>query len=198
MKKRGMMYKVLCIVLLGVMSLTLALPSVALAADHADVTITAQPSFIAITGTDTWTINGLTGTGRIAPDTIYYSNPLGDTTAPTSTVVDGECEFTVTNASSTVPLDLTVNIAHFTGGDAMQNSNSDGSNGANAYGAFVYYSGMTFANKVVAKSTGSSAMTTDWSGATLKWGIQLETQSGAWASGSAQTSTATITATEHT
>lgn len=195
MKRRGITLLVGLVAVIGLLA-GLLTPSVAFAATSADVTVTGTPSFIAITGTDTWTINGLTGNSRLYIDTTYYSNPLGDTTSPSATVVDGECKFTVTNASSTVPLTLTVNIANFTGGDASTNSNS-GSNGATSYGAYTYYSGMTYTNKVVAKTTGSSALITNWTGSTLKWGIELKTQSNAWTTGTAMSTTATITATEY-
>ena len=168
-------------------------PSVAFAATSQNVTVTGTPSFIAITNTPgTWTING---SGFMLPNTTYYSNPLGETTLPSDPVVDGECRFTVTNASSTVPLDLTVNFGHFTGGDAMQNSNS-GNSGANAFGAYSYCSGMTYSSgKVIAKTTGSGLMKTNWTSSTLKWGLTIKTQSGDWTTGATQTATVTITAT---
>jgi len=192
-RRIGMLFGLLAVfgLLAGLLS-----PAVAFAATSADVTITGTPTFIAITGTDSWTINGLTGDSKMDVNTTYYSNPLGDTTSPSATVVDGECKFTVTNASSNVALDLTVNIGNFSGGDAMTNSNL-GTNGANSFGAYTYYSGMTYTGKVIGKTTGSAALYSDWSGSTLKWGIELKTQSGAWTSGTAETSTATITATEH-
>ena len=163
------------------------------------VTVTAKASFIAITlDVNTWTINGIDGNGFIAPDTKYYANPTGatgDVTAPTATVIDGDCYFQVTNASSSVPLDLTVNWGHFTGGDAMQNANSKTTNGANAFAAAAYCTGMTYADAPSANVSGSAAMKDEWTGATLKWGLYIETQSGAWTSGDVQTSTVTIVAT---
>jgi len=168
---------------------------VALAASSQNITITAIPTFIAITNTPaTWTINGITGNGFILPNTTYYSNPLGDTTAPASTVADGSCRFTVTNASSSVALDLTVTFGNFSNGDASTNSDT-GSNGATSFGAYAWYSGMTYSSKVIAKTTGSSLLYDEWSGSTLKWGAEIKTQSNAWTVGTSMTATMTITAT---
>jgi hypothetical protein len=168
---------------------------VVFAGSSSNVTITAIPTFIAITNDpSTWTINGITGNGFILPNTTYYSNPLGDTTAPAATVADGSCRFTVTNASSSIALDLTVTFGNFSSGDASTNSNT-GSNGATTFGAYSWYSGMTYSSKVVAKTTGSSLLYDEWSGSTLKWGAEIKTQSNAWGSGTPMTATMTITAT---
>lgn len=194
-RRIGMLFGLLAVfgLLAGLLS-----PAIALAATSADVTITGTPTYIAITGTDTWTINlGTNGDGKMDIATTYYSNPLGCNLSPSDPVVDGECKFTVTNASSNVPLTLTVNIANFTGGDAMANSNS-GAGGVGTYGAYVYSTGMTYSSgKVVAKATGSAALTTNFTGATLKWGITISTQTDEWTSPTAETTTATITATEY-
>jgi len=109
-------------------------------------------------------------------------------------VVDGECRFTITNTSS-VATDLTVNFPHFTGGDAMQNSD-DGIAGVGEFGAFSYLSGVNYSTgKVIAKNTGSLdlkdglAATTD-----VKWGLTCITQTDVWTSGTPMTSTVVITA----
>ena len=196
MKGRLILGLVLTVALLA----GIVLPASSAFADTSQtVTVTAKASFIAITlDVNTWTINGIDGNGFIAPDTKYYANPTGatgDVTAPTATVIDGDCYFQVTNASSSVPLDLTVNWGHFTGGDAMQNANSKTTNGANAFAAAAYCTGMTYANAPSANVSGSATMKDEWTGATLKWGLYIETQSGAWTSGDVQTSTVTIVAT---
>jgi hypothetical protein len=173
------------------------IPSVAFASTSQNVTVTGAPSFIAITNTpSTWTINGASdnGSGYILPATTYYSNPVLGTASPGATVNDTVCEFTVSNASATVPMTLTVTWSAFTGGDAMINTNT-GSANATAYGAYCWYSGMTYSGKVVAKTAGSSLMKSSWSSATLKWGVEISTMTGAWTSGTAETSTITITAT---
>ena len=165
------------------------------AATSQDVTVTATPAFISIANApSTWTINGITGSGVIAEDTIYYSNPLGDTTTPSTTVVDGECRFTITN-TSTVAIDLTVNFPNHTGGDASTNSNT-GANGASSFGAYSYFSGVAFASKVIAQASGSAVAYDALAASTdIKWGLEYESQSGTWTSGSAMSSTVNIAAT---
>lgn len=166
-----------------------------LAATSAAVTVTATPGFIGIANSPgTWTINGIIGSGVILKGTAYYANPLGDTTSPSATVVDGECQFTITN-TSTIATDLAVNFADFTGGDAMTNS-GDGTNTANTFGAWSYVSGMTYSGKVVAQATGSAvlkdalAATTD-----IKWGVEVLIKADDFTSATAMSSTITITAT---
>ena len=171
-----------------------------LAATTAVVTVTQDPSFIGIAiDHATITLNSLTGNSLVAPNTTYYTNPLGDTTAPSATVVDGECYFTITN-TSTIATDLTGNMSDFSGGDNNSTNSNDGSNGASSYGAKAYYSGETYSGAVVIKSSGSTtgnfssnlAATTN-----IKIGFWVKTQSGAWAGPTADTATLTITATAH-
>jgi len=180
----------------------LLVPSTAFAATSATVTVTATPSFISITiAQSTWTINGIDGSGKIAPNTTYYSNATGatgDVTPPSATVVDGECYFMVDNTSSVVT-DLTTNMIHFTGGDAMQNIDTGyTTNGANAFGASTYISGAAWpGGAVILKNAASAAMKVDLAATTdLYFGVAIKTQSGAWSSGSNMTSTITVTATD--
>jgi len=172
------------------------------AATSQDVEITATPAYISITNAPgTWTINGILGSGVIETDTLYYSNPGGDTTSPTVTgATDGECRFLITNAS-TVAIDLTVVFPDHIGGDASTNSNT-GSNGATSFGARTYFSGQASGAWVIAKNAGS-AVGYDGLGATtdIRWGLIYESQTNAWTSGTAMTNTVaglnpvTITAT---
>jgi len=110
-------------------------------------------------------------------------------------VVDGECRFTITNTSS-VATDLTVNFPHFTGGDAMQNSD-DGIAGVGEFGAYSYCTGMTYSTgKVVAANSGSGVMKNALAATTnIKWGLTITTQTDVWTSGTSMTSTVVITAT---
>lgn len=161
-----------------------------------DVTVTATPSYIAIANAPgTWTVNGITGDSKILTSTEYWTNPLGDTTTPSDPVVDGECRFTITNTSN-VLTDLTVNFIDFTGGDAMTNSGT-GSGGSGTFGAYSYCTGMTYSTgKVIADSSGSGPMKEDLAATTnIMWGVSCDTQTDDWSSGSAMTSTVTITAT---
>ena len=185
----------LSLVLVLVLVLSLAVP--VLAAESEEITVTYTPAYISISTTPTtWEMNSLTGDSKVRADTLYYSNPGGDTVAPSATVVDGECRFTTTNTSN-IAIDVTLNMADFTGGsDPMVNSNT-GSNGVGTFGAYGWYSGMTYTSKVITQATGSDvlmdalAATTD-----LKWGMEIETQSDAWTGITQSTGTLTISIAE--
>ena len=184
-----------CLMFLAMM-LALIPAGTASAATSANVTVNATPSYISITNApNTWVLNGITGGGAISTNTVYYSSPLGDTTVPSATVADGECRFTVTNAS-TVAIDLTVTCSNFSGGDADMTNSDDGSNGATSYGAYCWNSGIIYASKVIMKTTGSSVMKNALAALTnIKWGAEIETQTDAWAGGSTSQATIIITAT---
>lgn len=187
------------LVVLGlVVALTLPFSIPVTAATFQDVTVTATPEYIAIVCDDlTYTLNEETGDSTIATNTIYYSNPLGDTTIPSSPVVDGECHFSITN-TSTVDIDLTVDMEDFSGGDADMTNSEAGTNGATAYGAYSYYSGLNpYGSKVIVKTngTGSDVLWTSSSpGDPIKIGIEVLTQTDAWTGGNASTATMKITA----
>ena len=141
-----------------------------------------------------WTLNGITGNGKISTNTIYYANPLGDTTAPSPTVLDTECYFTITN-SSTMNINITVDCSNFSGGSANMSNSNTGSNGATSYGGYSWYSGMTYANKVIMKTSGSSILWTSTNpGDDIKIGAEIKTQTNEWTGGSSSTATMTITA----
>jgi len=178
----------------------LPVASYAFAATSQDVTVTATPAYIELTNSpSTWTLNGITGDSVIEPDTVYYANPLGDTTVPSGTVVDGECNFTATNtANSTVSVDLDVDCGNFTGGDANMTNSGTGANGATSYGAYSWNSGDTYpAGRTIMKSSASAEFYTGLATNTaIKWGCEIETQADAWAGGSSSTTTMTVTATK--
>ena len=171
-------------------------PVVGALADTNTVEVTATPSYLGISNSPaTWTLNGISGNSTIEPDTTYYSNPQGDTTAPSATVLDGECRFTITNTSS-VPTYVVIDIENFTGGSDPMTNSDDGTNGATSFGAYSWYSGMLYSNKVVAKTTGSGNLTSSLAAGTdLKWGMEVETQTDAWTGGTSSTATITITVT---
>jgi uncharacterized membrane protein len=165
------------------------------AATSATVTITAAPAFVGITNDpNTWTINGLTHSGFVKNNTVYWSNPTDDQTTPTAGgATDGQCRFTLTNAS-TVPTNITLSIADFSGGDAIKNGNIGTSNTTH-YGAYGYYSGLAMASKVIAQSSGSDPLIVSLAGLTnKKWGIEIKMQTVDWTSATNMTAVATITA----
>ena len=196
--------KKLILVIMLVVMMTLGLTGMALAATSDTITVTATPAFVGISNSPaTWLINGINGApadkvgdGKIRRNILYYANPLGDRTAPSATVLDAECQFTITNTSN-VHTDISVNFPDFVGGDAMTNSNL-GSNGVGAFGAYAWYSGMTYANKVIAKDTGSDILLSDLGEATnKKWGLEVKTQTGAWTDPTSMTSSVVVSAEEH-
>lgn len=185
----------LVLVALACLALTVVL---SLPATASDVEVQAYPSFIQFgSSPGTWTLNGLTGVGQIQPNTSYYSNPLGDTSPPSATVLDGECYFTWSNNSS-VNLTITVNWGAFTGGDADMTNGNSGSNGATSYGAYAWVSGQTYAtDKVVVQSSGSdSVFNTTAAGQDKKWGAEISTRTNSFTGSSNSSSTLTITAVE--
>jgi hypothetical protein len=196
------MKRILVGVLLGLV-LILSAATPVFAASSQDVTVTAAPLYLSITNTpSTWTINGIHGSGLIEPDTIYYADggsDANDTTAPSATVEAGECYFEVTNGTGATTCDLTVTCGSFTGGGADMTNSGDGSNGATTYGMYCWYEGMTYSNKVIVKTSGSAEMYSTGlaADASLKWGVEIETRTDDWSSGTSSTATLTITATAH-
>jgi hypothetical protein len=172
-----------------------------------NVTVTATPLYLSITNSpNTWLINGLGGgteSGKIKPNTTYYANPIlnaDDTTPPSSTVLNTQCNFTVTNAVGAETCDLTVTWGAFTGGGAAMTNSENGGNGTTTYGAYCWYEGMTYSEKVVVMSSGSTKMYTVGLAAntSLKWGVEILTRTDDWTSSTSSTSTTlTITATQH-
>lgn len=163
-----------------------------------DITVTAAPTFIEFGSTPgAWTLNGITGSGYVGEGITYYSNPLGDTAAPSATVLDGECFFTWSNNSS-VNITVTVNWGAFTGGDADMTNSGSGSNGATSFGAYAWVSGQTYADKVIVAGSGSdSVYNTTAAGEDKKWGAEIATRTDSFTGSSPSSSTLTITAVEY-
>jgi len=186
MKKVYVIAAILAVLLVALLSTT---------ASATDVAVTASPSYISFSSAPiTWDLNDITGDGLVNVDTIYYANPLGDTTAPAgAAVADAECQFTWTN-DSTVSINITVNCGNFTGGSCDMGNSNSGSNGAATYGAYCWYSGLTYANKVIVQSSGSDVLYTAAAGVDKKWGAEIETRTNAWAGATPSTATMTITA----
>jgi len=175
--------------------------SPALAATTAVVTVTGTPAYISITiSPTTYTINSDNGANSgMDINTTYYSNPLGSKTSPSATVVDGECDFTISNTSS-VGTDYTGNMSDGSGGSNPMTNVNGATPGAASYAAYAYYSGETFSAKVLLKSTGSTLgnfKSNVTAAASLKVGFQFATETGAWTGGVGSTYTLTITATVH-
>lgn len=178
------------------LALMFSVPLVALADTSAEVTVTAVPTYVSITNSpNAWTINGLTGDGKIDKATTYYSNPGGDEVAPSATVVDGECRFTV-NSTSSVNINLTINFANFTGGDAMTNGNS-GAGGVGTFGAKSYFSGTAWeGDAVIAQNSGSDVAYANMSAGEIMWGLMVAVQTDDFTSGESMEAAVNISAAE--
>jgi hypothetical protein len=187
--------KVLIALMVAVVTMLSSVMPVA-AATTATVTVTAVPSYVAISdNVSTWTLNGLQGSGVLAVDTFYYSKATGpDTTVFTSNIQTAECRDEITN-TSTVNINLKADISNFIGGVAMNNSD-DGSNTSATFGAYVCESGVDWATAVVMKTTGSDTFWTSSSaGDDIHLAFGVETQTDAWTDGASKEATITITAT---
>jgi hypothetical protein len=173
--------------------------SSAMASTSKDVTVKAKPVHLSFTalnddaGTD-WLVNDLLaipvgdeGDGFVRPNILYYSNPLGDTTAPANPVVDGACYFTFDN-NSNVAIDIYCKMADFTTlGAGIPMVNSEGgytdNAGPNEFGASGYVKdgawgpgpGVIFP-RVLYSAKFISALAKQGGADTIKWGVALLTQ----------------------
>lgn len=193
---------ILSIVLALILTLSLSIP--ALAATSQDVTVTATPSYMVITNTpSTWTVNDLgtgaeNGKGKILVNTIYYANPVNgdhDTTAPSATVLEAECNFEADTTGSTVDTDLTLTWGAFTSGNATMTNSDAGTNGATTYGAYSWFEGELYSGKVITKASGSAVGLDGHSAGAISWGVEILTRTDVWTGGTSSTATLTITAT---
>jgi hypothetical protein len=192
--------------LLGVLLMVLSLVSLIgltaipiQAATTATITVTNTTQYLAISVSPTTYNFNATGAAHpgVLPSTTYYSNPGGQTTAPSSTVVDGECAFTATNGSS-VAGDITNNMSDMTGGTDNSTNGNTGAAGATSYGSYTYISGIALASKVLLKSSASGVAISNLAAAGTKmFGIQLNEQTNAWTGATAATMTVTLTVAAH-
>jgi len=171
----------------------------AMAATTATITVTNTTQYLAVTVTPTTYNFNAAGAAHpgVLINTTYYSNPGGQTTAPSATVLDAECAFTITNAGS-VAEDMTVNMSDMTGGSDNSTNGNTGTAGATTYGSYTYWSGVLLSSAVLLKSSASGVGYANLAAAgTEKFGIKLLEQTGAWTGATPATMTVTITATAH-
>jgi hypothetical protein len=181
-----------------VVGTVIGLASPAMAATTAVVTVTNTTQFLSITNNlSTYNFNA-TGAAHagVLPSTTYYSNPASQIVAPSATVVDGECAFQITDASS-VAIDVTFTASNMTSGDASTNGNT-GTAGASSYGAYTYVSGIALTGKVVCPSSASAVGISNLGASSTKyWGLWLNEQTNAWTTVTPATFTLTATASAH-
>jgi uncharacterized ubiquitin-like protein YukD len=198
--KYRLLIPVLSTIIAIISVLVISIPVGATATTSQNITVTNTPQFISISNnTSTYNFNA-TGAAHLGvlPNTTYYSNPGGQTTAPTSGgVVDGECAFDITDASS-VAVDLTVNAADMsTGSDNSTNGNTT-TPGASSYACWTYWSGVAFTSKVLCKSSGSGVAYSSLGATSNKyWGIEIIEQTNAWTGATPATFVVTVTASAH-
>ena len=189
------------VVILAVLALVIGMTAPVFAATSQTVTITAQPAYITMTNTPaTWILNGIVGDGvtpknYIIPSDTYYANPVGDGTAPSGTINDGNCTFTVNLTGSSLNVDLVVNCGNFTGGGATMTNVNGATPGTGTFSAYSWYSGLAYTSKVLMKETGSGTLKGNVTATSLKWGAEIATRTDAWAGTGNSTATMTITAT---
>ena len=194
MKRKLIVLILACALIIGVIGMAIPVS----AATTAVITVTNTTQYIAVTVSPTsYTLSGISSRG-VLPSTTYYTNPGGQTTAPSSTVVDGECAFTMTN-SSAIACDFVFAASNFTSGSDMSTNGNTGTAGATSYGCYTYVSGVLLASKVECSSSASGTGISNMagSGATLKWGFQMNEQTNAWTGGTAGAFTVTATASAH-
>jgi len=155
------------------------------AATTQDVTITATPTYIALTNdTATWAI------GAVAVNTTYYWT--ADDLVPAEPLVDGDMKGTITNTGS-VAEDIDIKCANFTGGAGWTLSADD----SPAEGEVNLRAGITgMANRAAMKQVVNADVELIDSLAasgTKKWCMELET-APTFADGTAKTGVVTLTA----
>jgi hypothetical protein len=192
-KKKWVLLAMVAMMLIGILT-----PMSTLAATTATITVTNTPQYIAITiDHTTWTVNGLTGNSHVLVSTTYYSNPLGDTVAPSTTVLDTECYFTLTNTAN-VATDITFNWSDMSAGSDNSTNGNTGTAGATSFGAYSYVSGVTIAGHVLCKSSASGIAIANLGATTnKKFGFSIAEQTNAWSGATGATSTITGTSVAH-
>ncbi len=168
----------------------------------ATVTVTATPAQLSISlgATGTWEVNGIAVPGTpIKRSITYYSNPLGDTTAPANPVVDAGCKFQVTNDGD-VDANITINMDDFAGTVMTNGELGYTTSGATSFGASFYISGGAWpvgAGEILMKPGFDTAFLTPLaSGANKWWGVALKTQTDSFLSDVGMTGSINLTAAE--
>ena len=165
-----------------------------LAVDTAEVTVTAVPSYIDISISNTaWTLNGISGSGALAINTTYYSQKTqSETTVFGDPVLIANCQNLVTNSSG-INITLKADMSNFANGTVPM-TNGNGTAGANAFAAWVCAAGSNWSAAEVMQTSGSTIFWTSSSaGDDIDVAFGVQTQTGAWTDATSQESTITLT-----
>ena len=175
-------------ILLGLVALVALLGATlpAMAATTADVTITATPTYIAMTisnSPNTWAI------GTVAANTSYYWT--ADALIPAEPFVDGDMKETITNTGS-VAEDFDVKIAAFTGGVGWTISIDD-TPGSNEASVRAGYTGLATNAAMTQVLTTDTELISNLAAAGTKM-VSLTLKTGTFTDGVAKSGTLTYTA----
>lgn len=175
------------ILLALVLVTTMAVP--ALAATTQDVTITATPTYIALTNSEaSWAV------GTVAVSSTYWWT--SDDLAPEEPFVDGDMKSTITNTGS-VAIDVDIKVAAFTGGVGWTISTDD----TPAEGEISLRAGATgTANEaamVQVITTDTELVDALAASGTKLWCMEMETPPS-FTDGAEKTGVVTLTATQDT
>ena len=146
--------RVICILLVSVI-LSIVSPVIAMAATTADVTITASPTYIAITNTPNNYDFGvvLAGTNKSSTSTTFTANNTG-------------------NIASNVSIAAILTAGNWSGGQGWIHSNT-GTPGADQAGLIAGLSG--WVGNVTVSSTAKWFMNGLASATTQQWGVEIQT-----------------------
>jgi len=175
-------------ILLGLVALVALLGATlpAMAATTADVTITATPTYIAMTisnSPNTWAI------GTVAANTSYYWT--ADALIPAEPFVDGDMKETITNTGS-VAEDFDVKVAAFTGGVGWTISIDD-TPGSNEVSVRAGYTGLATNAAMTQVLTTDTELISNLAAAGTKM-VSLTLKTGTFTDGVAKSGTLTYTA----
>lgn len=158
------------------------------AATSATVTITATPTFIAMTLSESgWTL------GMVAANTTYYWT--ADNLIPAEPLVDGDMKATITNTGS-VAADINIKVAAFTGGVGWTIS-TDNTPSADEVAIRAGISGMANRAAMIQVITTDTELVDNLAAAGTKM-MCLELLTGTFSDGVAKSGVVTVTAVAHT
>jgi hypothetical protein len=184
-KMKTLKLRILSIAL--VLAFTLIPVGSAFAATTADVTVTATPTYIALTNSEaTWSI------GAVAESATVYWTSAG--TAPAEPLVAGDMKSTITNTGS-VAEDISVHAHNFTGGVGWTLHGTTVNSNVVVLSAGATGDANIAAMRHLVDTTPQNLATDLAAAGTIKWCMELRT--GTFTDGVAKSATVTLTASQH-
>jgi len=175
--------------LASILALTIVWATPAFAADSADVTVTATPTYIALTNSEaTWAL------GTVAASTTYWWTADGNEPDPNETYEAADMKSTITNTGSAAE-DIDIEATDFTGGvgwtldDAAVDADQ-------VMLGWQITGGSTGTINYMESADAAAELKDDLaSSGTVKWMMQLKT--GTFTDGDAKSCTVTVSARAH-